>query len=294
MNSIHSLERKYQTVDVFSDNAGEGNPVAVVLADSDLSATRMQQIAKWLNLSETVFITEVIDNRQYRARIFTPNSELPFAGHPSLGSAYAMLEWNLLDRQASRLQLHCGLGQVTLENRSLTETPRLRLQAPSYSVSCISQEGGNLLRQCLPGIELRWPPLILDVGPRWLVCQVSHNQAHLYKLQKQALLNLSQLEQLTGMCLFAVKPGPAATVYTRSFAPLSGVDEDPVCGSGNISVAAYLMETDQLAETGQQYTAYQGHELGRNGKLFMSCDPQSKQIYLGGNCVSVINGSIRC
>jgi len=283
-------ELSYKQVDVFSKRIATGNPVAVVLADSDITAVQMLRIANWLNLSETVFVTDIIDKANYVARIFTPYNELPFAGHPTLGCAHALLEWGLLDSKLTEFHQHCGAGKISLSMKNQgANQDRLSLVSPPYSQRSLPENSHTLLQNCLPGIELLYESLIIDVGPRWLVTRLNHYQLHLYKPDIQAINHLSRQENLTGISLFAPSEN-GNSIYTRSFAPLCGVIEDPVCGSGNISVTAYLANTGQINEFGHRLTAHQGHELGRNGELYLHYDEATNQIHLGGNCITAIDG----
>jgi len=283
-------EFRYKQVDVFTKQVTLGNPVAVVIADEQTTRAEMLRIANWLNLSETVFVTEISDAASYRIKIFTPTGELPFAGHPSLGCLHALLEWGLVDENMEKFTQHCGVGDIQLYIKNdIYKGRHLNLVSPPYSHRKISEPSLRLLRECLPGINPNEEPLVIDVGPHWLVTRLNHYQMHLYKPQIQAITQLSRQENLTGLCLFAVIENPKS-VYTRSFAPIMGVNEDPVCGGGNISVAAYLATCNQIHELNNAYTAHQGHEMARNGVLHLYYDADSHDIHLGGNCVTAIDG----
>jgi len=283
-------ELRYKQVDVFSQRIAMGNPVAIIIADPDMTSAEMLRIANWLNLSETVFVTEIHDNSSYSVRIFTPTSELPFAGHPTLGCFHALLEWGLLDADADNYRQICGIGEINLSIKIDHQQQRyLSLVSPPYSHSVINESSQRLLKECLPAMDILYEPLVIDVGPRWMVTRLNHYQLHLYRPQIQLITQLSRQENLSGLCLFAVT-GSGKSIYTRCFAPLVGVNEDPVCGSGNISVAAYLAISQQIHELNNAYTAYQGHELGRNGVLHLSYDGDTREIHLGGNCITGIDG----
>jgi PhzF family phenazine biosynthesis protein len=279
----------FQQVDVFSSVPFRGNPVAVVLDANSLSAETMQAIANWTNLSETTFVCAPTDPQaDYRLRIFTPRSELPFAGHPTIGSAHAVLRHGLKPRTAGRLVQECGKGLVTLQ----IDGERLFLGLPKPSLREVEAAQLDKLTAAL-GIA---PPTvrakaIIDVGVVWITLQLT-DAAVVERLQP----DLARIAALTprgvaGVTVFGLMPaGTDAQIEVRSFAPAEGVPEDPVCGSGNGCVAALVRQERLLA--GSSYTASQGRCMGRDGLVevrFMEDDP----IWLGGQAVTCVEGTLR-
>jgi predicted PhzF superfamily epimerase YddE/YHI9 len=265
---------KFKQVDVFTERPFLGNPVAVVIGAEGLDAAAMQRIAGWTNLSETTFLLKS-DKADYRLRIFTPRQELPFAGHPTIGSAHAALESGFVSRKSS-LKQECGAGilELTVEDNWIyvrAPQPKLtRLEKPT--------PWGRALR--------------VDVGPVWIVAELE-DAAALAALAPDmaAIAELSRSLEATGVTLFARAEDGRSEIQVRSFAPLHGVPEDPVCGSGNISVAAYLRFLGKVEDLGSPYLARQGMQLGRDGRV--SVRVTEREIYIGGRAVTCVDGTLR-
>jgi PhzF family phenazine biosynthesis protein len=266
----------FKQVDVFTSEPFKGNPVAVVMGAEGLGTETMQRIANWTNLSETTFLlpSTIAD---YKLRIFTPNMELPFAGHPTIGSAHAALESGLVSSK-SHLTQECGAGVMQLS----VQDGMIFVKAPAPQITPVDES---------IGAEVVSKPLRIEVGAVWVVAQVKDAKT-LAELQPDVatLMKLSAKHELAGITLFAKSGDPAAAIDVRSFAPYHGIAEDPVCGTGNISVAAYLRETGKLKETGKAYVARQGMQLGRDGRVYIRVDADS--IHLGGNAVTCVDGKI--
>jgi PhzF family phenazine biosynthesis protein len=279
---IHALP--FFQVDVFSASASQpftGNPVAVVLDAEHLSAAQMQQIALWTNLSETTFVSEM-STQGYRLRIFTPGGELPFAGHPSLGSAWAVAQHLGLSGQTIALTQRCGVGDVAIE--IMPPSSKASLKLPSAALINISQSQSAALSNAL-GCEMMGDPKIVDLGPRWLTLPVSSADGLLaIKPDLPAIAALSKSLNLTGVNVFA--PNEVGGYEVRSFAPSLGVPEDPVCGSGNGAVAYYLRDVSASDVT--SYEARQGRAIGRDGKI--SITYRNQEIWLGGICLVSVKG----
>lgn len=290
------MSRRYAVVDVFTREPLRGNPVAVVLDAAGLDTDAMQAIAGWLNLSETTFLLPATaPSADYRLRIFTPRSELPFAGHPTLGSAHAIRAAGIAAPRAGRLLQQCGAGLV--EIREDDTGWRLRLP-PARLAPLHDRDVDELLRALALGpdgpVDLSVEPAIVDVGPRWLVARVG-SAAALRALQPDSA-QLAALERrlgITGATLFAPADdgaGPGA-LEIRSFAPSAGVPEDPVCGSGNGSVAAFQLARGLLPRAAGHYQARQGRCVGRDGRIEVRVD-DAGDVWIGGACVTVAHGRL--
>jgi PhzF family phenazine biosynthesis protein len=231
--------RAFRQVDVFTAVPYKGNPVAVVLDGEGLSDAEMQGFANWTNLSETTFVLPPTQaGADYRVRIFTPKAELPFAGHPTLGTAHAVIEAGLASPKDGRLVQECAVGLVEL---AVGESG-LSFKLPRYSLTELTDPEAT----AWIGAAVKGAAQAVDVGPVWLVAQ---------------LAEVAALENLTpDLVRFAAYYGPlgytGATLYAtdddrtvvRSFAPVDGVPEDPVCGSGNGSVAAFRLLAGQVGD----------------------------------------------
>lgn len=282
------MKLRFKQVDVFTRVPFRGNPVAVVLGADALSGEQMQRIAGWTNLSETTFVLAPSSaNADYRLRIFTPRAELPFAGHPTIGSAHAALEAGIAVPREGRLRQECGAGIIELS----VDAVRLWLKAPPAKVTRLDERFREDLAHAL-GRKVGDAPRIVNVGPVWLVDDLDDSAA-LAALAPDmaALASLSVQLGITGVTVFGAAAAESAAIHVRSFAPAQGIAEDPVCGSGNISVAAYLSATGLLERFGSSYEARQGMALGRDGRV--SIRVEKGDIFLGGSAVTCIEGEIR-
>lgn len=278
----------FQQVDVFTAVPFKGNPVAVVLDGDALSSAQMQSIAAWTNLSETTFVCTPTDQRaDYRLRIFTPKRELPFAGHPTIGSAHAVLRHGLKPRAAGHLVQECAKGLVDIQIDG--ERLLLALPEPQFREATPPQVGA-----AAEGLGVRTADIqraaIIDVGPVWFTVQLASGdvvRALAPDMGKLAALNPIGI---TGVNVFGLyPPGGRAAIEVRSFAPGDGVPEDPVCGSGNGCVAA-LIRRDGVLKT-QTYVASQGRCLGRDGQVTVQFDGST--IWLGGDAVTCVEGVLQ-
>jgi len=265
---------RFLQVDVFTDRPFLGNPVAVVIGGDKLSADAMQRIAGWTNLSETTFLlpSRVAD---YRLRIFTPRRELPFAGHPTIGSAHAALHSGFV-RRKKKLAQECGAGIIALS----VERGGIFLKAPEARIAAVNATlpfASKLVR--------------VDVGPVWIVGEMESAGA-LAALQPDlaAMTAFSNQQKASGITLFAPSGEKSSAIHVRAFAPAQGINEDPVCGSGNISVAAYLRFSGKLDRFGNSYVARQGMQLGRDGRV--SVRVSEGGIEIGGRCVTGAEGTL--
>jgi len=266
----------FKQVDVFTDEPFLGNPVAVVLGADALDSATMQRIACWTNLSETTFLlkSEVAD---YRLRIFTPNMELPFAGHPTLGSAHAALESGFVPSK-SRLRQECAAGIFDLS----VEDGKIFVKGPTPKITPVEP---------IPGIEVLAPPLRVDVGAVWVIGEVADASAlAALKPDMARHAEYGVRHSLAGVTVFARSTDGETAIHVRSFAPAHGIPEDPVCGTGNISVAAYLNSRNELSRFGKSYVARQGMQMGRDGRVFMRVEPDG--IRLGGHAVTCVDGTL--
>jgi PhzF family phenazine biosynthesis protein len=245
----------------------------------------MQQFARWTNLSETTFLLPAQgDAADYRVRIFTPGGELPFAGHPTLGSCHAWLEAGGRPRSREFIVQECQAGPVRLRregDRLAFAAPPLRSGAPSPAV----------LAQVAKAMGLKASQVIaartLDNGPVWLGLLLD-SPATVLALSPNHLA-LKQLEQKVGVA--AAYPEPSATgpqLEVRAFAAPIGIPEDPVTGSLNASLAQWLIEDGLMPP---RYLAAQGACLDRRGRVHLERDAAG-QVWVGGSSVTCISGTV--
>lgn len=287
MNRSHRETVPFLQVDVFGSAPFKGNPVAVVLHADGLTDERMQEIANWTNLSETTFVCEPSTaDADYRLRIFTTRSELPFAGHPTIGSAAAVLASGLEPKMPGRLVQECARGLVPLrldEGKIFFELPEPEITLPDEThlkdtLRALGVSEGFIL-----------DALVVDVGAVWLTLQLDSAQEVL-RLTPDMDRLAHATPGCTGVTVFGPhSPGGPASVEVRSFVPGDGVPEDPVCGSGNGCVAAVIQRNGLLTES--RYVAAQGRVLGRDGRIEVEFGPDGA-IWLGGASAIVVEGSI--
>lgn len=287
----------FKQVDVFTSVPFGGNPVAVILDARALDERQMQQIANWTNLSETTFVLPPTQaGADYRVRIFTPRAELPFAGHPTLGTAHALLEAGLIAAKNGKLTQECRAGLIGLTvSDSGAGAWQIAFELPAARHTALSPDQATELAAILGAAALdSQPPQFVDVGPVWTVVQLASAAAVLALQPDMARLAAFDLRaQATGVVVFGpYGAGHAAAIEVRAFAPSQGADEDPVCGSGNGAVAAFIRATGQQGSVGARYTSSQGAAVGRAGKLAIAFDADGA-IRVGGQCVTCIDGTIR-
>ncbi|QZA78357.1 PhzF family phenazine biosynthesis protein [Deefgea tanakiae] len=273
-------------VDVFGGAPFKGNPVAVILDGDKLTSSQMLEIANWTNLSETTFVCEpTTSNADYRLRIFTTQGELPFAGHPTIGSATALLAYGLTPKIAGMLVQECDQGLVPLHllgNRIFFELP-----APGYAPL-----GEHRLLDILAAIGVHRESVcnaaIIDVGAVWITLQLRSVQDVL-DLKPDINCLAQATTNCTGLTVFGLyADGDSALVEVRSFVPGDAVPEDPVCGSGNGCVAAMLQRSG-IAPS--RYSASQGNKVGRDGRIEVEFSSDGT-ILIGGVSAIRVQGSI--
>ncbi|MFI9780816.1 PhzF family phenazine biosynthesis protein [Streptomyces sp. NPDC051956] len=274
--------RSFMQVDVFPSRPYSGNPVAVVLDGTDLSDQDMQCLARWTNLSETTFVLPpTASEADYRLRIFTPQKELPFAGHPTLGSARAWLESGGMPRHADRIVQECAAGLVTVrrskDTLSFAAPPRVRDGAldDAYLEQIVAAFGlahGQVVAH-------QW----VDNGPGWAVLQLATAQ--------EVLALEPDLSRIPAAMVGAIGAHPEGSEHhfeMRTFAPAAGVPEDPACGSMNAAVGQWLTTTGAAPST---YRVSQGTRLGRAASIEITADTDGS-VWVSGAATIGIRGSI--
>lgn len=271
----------FTQVDVFTDQALLGNPLAVVHGADALDAARMQAFAKWTNLSETTFLLAPTDTAaDYRVRIFTPGGELPFAGHPTLGSCHAWLERGGVAKTPGRVVQQCGVGLVDIR----VEAGRAAFAAPPLKSGEVE---AGLLAEVLRALGLGPGDVLasqwLENGPRWLGLQLRDAAAVLALKPDHAAL-----KTLAKVGVVGAYPAESECAFElRAFVSMSGIDEDPVTGSLNAGVAEWLIGSGRAPE---RYVAAQGTKLGRAGRVQVS--REDGRYWIGGSSVSCIRGEV--
>ena len=304
-------KRAFKQIDVFTATPYQGNPVAVVLEGDGLSDAEMASFARWTNLSETTFVLPPVNTwADYRLRIFTPGSELPFAGHPTLGSCHGWLEAGGQPKNKNFIVQECAKGPVKIRCEGTGK--RLAFAAPDLSRSA---PGPVLLAQVAAALGIKAAQVtaaqLLDNGPVWLgllmdspetVLQIMPNHQELARLRlKVGVAGVYPVEVTAPLIARANrearafaqdKPNLASDLQVnlevRAFAASIGINEDPVTGSLNASLAQWLMADGIMPA---QYTAAQGVCVKRAGQIGLQRDADG-QVWVGGQSVTCIDGTV--
>jgi PhzF family phenazine biosynthesis protein len=272
--------RPFRQVDVFTTTAYHGNPVAVVLDGTEVTTEQMQRVAHWTNLSETTFVLPpTAPGADYRVRIFTPVSELPFAGHPTLGTCHAWLENGGAPRDPDVVVQQCAAGPVrvrrTAAGLAFAAPPLLRSgPVEDALVAHIAELLGLAVADIL---DAQW----VDNGPGWVALLLADAAAVLAVRPAPIDLDIGVVGPHP--------PGSPADFEVRAFFPKDGATvEDPVTGSLNASLAEWLLRTGRAQAP---YVASQGTALGRTGRVHVSVDDRG-DIWVAGGTVTCMSGEI--
>lgn len=286
----------FKQVDVFTALPYGGNPVAVILDAESLSTAEMQHIAAWTNLSETTFMLPP-DNpaASYKLRIFTPRQELPFAGHPSVGSAHAALEAGFIRRRDDGTLLQeCGAGLLPIRIEGTDAMRKLFVRAPEAKISDPELTLSVALSKALGvTIDLNPAPRVVDLGAVWVVVDLGDAEVvRGIKPEMSRIVDISRDYGAVGVTVYGRTGRSDTQLAVRAFAPIDGIPEDPVCGSGNAAIAAFLRDTDQVGQIGASYAVSQGREVGRDGLVHVRIGTDGA-IEIGGTAVTCVDGTIR-
>jgi PhzF family phenazine biosynthesis protein len=274
------MKRRFSQLDVFSAEVLRGNPLAVVHDAAGLDEARMAAFARWTNLSETTFLLPPTDAAaDYRVRIFTPIGELPFAGHPTLGSCHAWLAAGGVPRAADRVVQQCGVGLVPVRRDGI----RLAFAAPPLRRS--GPLGETLLEQIARALRVSRAALVadqwVDNGPGW--CAVMLDSAAAVRALRPDWPALGDLK----LGVVGAQAAGSDTMFELRAFIGGGAFEDPVTGSLNASVAQWLIGARMAPP---RYVAAQGHALGRAGRVHIERDGDT--IWVGGDVAPCIVGEV--
>ena len=275
------MQRAFAEVDVFTAVPYRGNPLAVVLDGTGLSTDEMQRFANWTNFSETTFLLPSTDpTADYSVRIFTGTSELPFAGHPTIGSCHAWLAQGGVPRTDGRIVQECGVGLVEIrrdgEGRLAFAAPPLLREGPLDEATIqLAADALGIDRAAV--VDAAW----IDNGPGWLGVLLS-------SADEVLALTCGTTDLKIGVV--GPKATGAAHAYeVRAFFPGAGATfEDPVTGSLNASAAQWLIGNGTFTAP---YVVSQGTAMGRAGQVFITTD-DGGQVWVGGDAVTCVAGTV--
>ena len=285
------MNTPFYQVDVFSNQLFGGNPLAVFLRGEDFKESQLQQVAREMNLSETTFIFPSSHaDAEFNVRIFTPNKEIPFAGHPTLGTAFVLRHSNLTPSTQKKIRLNykSGLIHVKLEEDGkifMTQPPGKILETIS-NVADVAQALGlnvNNIASDLPIqiVSTGFPALLVPINSLRSIQRIDLNLSLL-----KVLLEESKVDMIYPFTLQTCEE--KNSVHARGFAPFIGINEDPATGSVAGALGYYLFEKNSEEK---EITIEQGYEMMRPGKIFVKID-KSTTIQVGGNTKLVFKGEL--
>jgi len=281
--------RRFLQLDVFAPRPGTGNPLAVVLDADGLDDAAMQAIARWTRLPETTFIfAPTQPGSSYGIRMFAPQKEVPFAGHPSVGSAHAVLEAGVATAIDGQLVQDGIAGQLPLQISERDGIRTIAIRTPRASVA-----NDPHLQPAILGWPLgELPPALMDGGRRWWVVEVA-NEAALRALSPDwdAIATLAEATGAMGVFAYARSTGDGYQLVVRAFVGNGRRFEDAASGAANAVLAAWLDERNALPGTDKRYTASQGREVGHDALLELHIDAHG-DVWSGGQVQTVIRGTI--
>jgi PhzF family phenazine biosynthesis protein len=285
---------RFLQLDVFTDRPGGGNPLGVVLDAQGWDADDMQRFAVWSNLVETTFLLPPGDARaNYRLRIFTPTREIPFAGHPTIGSAHAALATGFVTPAATLVQ-QCGAGLLSIHCEGEGTTQQLFVQSPPARVLRTGLDADPQLRAILAHVELgRLEPAFVEGGRCWWVAEFGSEAAlRGWHPSHAAIHALALASNSLGICAFARCSRRDYDVVVRAFPAGVGIVEDPASGAANGLIAAYIAAHEPDGELARGYRVSQGREIGKDARILIRIEPDGA-IWVGGRSHIVIDGTVR-
>jgi PhzF family phenazine biosynthesis protein len=282
---------RYKQLDVFAARHGGGNPLGVVLDAEGWSDTRLQRFAHWTNLVETTFLMpSTAPGADYRARIFTPTKEIPFAGHPTIGSAHAALDGGLATPDAAGIiWQECGAGVLPIRVEGSGRERELFVQSPKAHVVGDASCGGETLSAVLYGVQQGvLAPACVEGGRRWWVAEFADEGAlRAWRPDHAAIRALALATDTIGLCVFARSPEGLAV---RAFPAGVGIVEDPASGAANGLIAAYVAKHDTTGTLAGGYIVSQGREVGHDARIIIRIDGDA--VWVGGRTNTIIDGVV--
>ncbi|ROU07230.1 PhzF family phenazine biosynthesis protein [Lysobacter enzymogenes] len=288
-------QRRYLQLDVFADRPGAGNPLAVVLDAEGLDDAAMQAIARWTRLPETTFVfAPTQPGASYRIRMFSPRREVPFAGHPSVGTACVVLEAGLAAPVDGVLVQEGVAGLLPLSVSGEGEARTIAVRTPRARVVETADAADPRLAAALRGLPLgALPPALMDGGRRWWLAQL-RDEAALRAAQPDwaAIGGLADSTESMGLCAFArADAGQDYDLVVRAFVGAPAQFEDAASGAANATLAAWLKHNDALPGRDGRYTVSQGREVGFDARLQLRVDADG-EVWSGGRVSNVVRGQI--
>lgn len=286
--------RRYLQLDVFASHAGDGNPLAVVLDADGLGDDAMQAIARWTRLPETTFVFPAPDaGASHGIRIFSPRREVPFAGHPSVGTAHAVLEAGLAAPRDGLLVQSGIAGRLPLRVVGEGRERTIAVRTPRARVLDVASARDARLRDALAGLPLgELPPALMDGGRRWWIAEVADEAALRAATPDWAAVSaLANATDSMGLCVFARSHDAVYYLAVRAWVGAPAAFEDAASGAANATLAAWLASRDALPGGTGFYRVSQGREVGHDAIIELQVDADG-EVWSGGRVVTVVEGHI--
>ena len=287
------MPRRYLQCDVFADRPGAGNPLAVVLDAGGLDDETMQAIARWTRLPETTFVFPPSSpGASYGIRIFSPRREVPFAGHPSVGTAHAVLEAGLATPRDGVLVQEGKAGLLPLRVSGEGRERTIAVRTPKASVVEIAEPGDPRLRDVLASLPLgTLPQALMDGGRRWWLAELA-DETSLRSATPDwdAVERLANATDSMGLCVFARSDDPVYYLAVRAWVGAPARFEDAASGAANATLAAWLADRDALPGDSGFYRVSQGREVGHDAIIELTV--ADGEVWSGGRVCSVVRGEI--
>ena len=288
------MTRRYVQLDVFASHAGAGNPLAVVLDSSGLDDATMQAIARWTRLPETTFVFPAeSDDATHRIRMFSPRREVPFAGHPSVGTAHALLDAGLVTPRDGFLVQDGIAGKLPLKVQGEGDARTVAVRVPRARVQEIATPQDPRLVDALAGLELgALPPVLMDGGRRWWLVELASEAALRSATPNwQAIGTLAEATDSMGLFVYARSSDPVYYFAVRAFVGAPAQFEDAASGAANATLAAWLAERGALPDSSGFYRVSQGREVGHDAIIELGIDAAG-DVWSGGRAVAVVTGHL--
>ena len=287
------MPRRYLQCDVFADRPGAGNPLAVVLDADGLDDAAMQAIARWTRLPETTFVfPPTSPEASYGIRIFSPRREVPFAGHPSVGTAHAVLEAGIATPRDGVLVQEGKAGLLPLRVSGEGRERTIAVRTPKARVVEIAEPGDARLRNVLAGLPLgALPQALMDGGRRWWLAELA-DETSLRSATPDwdAVERLANATDSMGLCVFARSDDPVYYLAVRAWVGAPARFEDAASGAANATLAAWLADRDALPGDSGFYRVSQGREVGHDAIIELTV--ADGEVWSGGRVCSVVRGEI--
>lgn len=288
------MKRRYLQLDVFAGRPGDGNPLAVVLDAEGLDDAAMQAIARWTRLPETTFVfPPTAPGASYRVRMFSPRREVPFAGHPSVGTAHAVMEAGLASPRDGLLHQEGIAGVLPLQVVGEGRRRTIAVRTPKARVVEVAGAADPRLAPSLAGLPLgQLPPVLMDGGRRWWLAEVA-SEAELRAATPDwdAIAGLAQATETMGLFVYARSADPVYYYAVRAFVGAPARFEDAASGAANATLAAWLAAQDALPAADGHYRVSQGREVGHDAIIDLRVDADG-QVWSGGRVCDVVTGHI--